>query len=245
MQKVLVIGATGMTGKCLVKSLLDRSYQVSVIVRSPDKLPDDVSNNPGLSVTEANILDLTDEEMARQVADCGAVVSCLGHVMSFQGIFGEPRRLCTDATSRLCAAILSNSRPTPAKFILMSSVGVRNPDLKEKRSLFDRALLAALRHTIPPHRDNETAAGYLHSTFGTGNGRLEWCAVRPDSLINAGVSPYEITESPVTGIVTGRPTTRANVADFMAELIGDMALWETWKFKMPVVMNRLQACTRI
>jgi len=33
------------------------------------------------------------------------VASCLGHVMSFKGIFGEPKKLCTHATRRLCNAI--------------------------------------------------------------------------------------------------------------------------------------------
>jgi hypothetical protein len=52
--------------------------------------------NPNLTLTEASLLDLTDDELAGQPKDCDAVVSCLGHVMDFDGIFGEPRRLCTD-----------------------------------------------------------------------------------------------------------------------------------------------------
>jgi len=69
------------------------------------------------------------------------------------------------------------------------------------------------------------------------NKDLDWCSVRPDSLIDAEVSPYNITESPVTGIFTGRPTTRANVAHFITKLIGDNELWSAWKFKMPVILN--------
>ena len=117
------------------------------------------------------------------------------------------------------------------------AVGVQNPDLGEKRTWFERTLLDLLRHTIPPHRDNESAVGYLHGTVGNENKHIEWCSVRPDSLINAEISPYDIKESPVTGILTGRPTARSNVAHFMSELIENEELWDTWKFKMPVIMN--------
>jgi len=234
----LVVGATGKTGLRLVEQLLDRNHKVRAIVRSTHKLPARLLNNPNTTVIEASVLVLTDEEMAGHVKDCDAVVSCLGHVIDFKGMFGEPRKLCTDATRRLCNAIEKNSPNEPVKFILMSSVGVRNPDPGEKRTPFERGLLTLLRHTLPPHRDNETAAEYLQGSVGKENQYIEWCSVRPDSLIDAEISPYDIEESPVTGILTGRPTTRSNVAYFMAELIVDAKIWGTWKFRMPVIMNK-------
>ena len=94
-----------------------------------------------------------------------------------------------------------------------------------------------MRYALPPQRDNETAAKYLHDVIGKENKRIEWCSVRPDSLIDAEVSPYDITESPITGILSGRPTARSNVAHLMAELIENEELWSAWKFRMPVIMN--------
>ena len=131
----------------------------------------------------------------------------------------------------------SNDATDVTRFILMNTVGVANPDLAEKRTWYERALLGLLRHTIPPHRDNETAVEYLYRVVGKENRHIEWCSVRPDSLINAEVSAYDIEASPVTGIFTGRPTTRSNVAHFMCELVGDETLWGKWKFRMPVIMN--------
>ncbi len=234
---VLVVGATGMTGRPLVEQLLGRHYRVRVIVRSPDKLSAEILKNPNTTVTEAAVLDLTDEQMAEHVKGCDAVVSCLGHVVDFKGMFGEPRGLCTDATRRLCRAIETNRPAVAAKFILMNTVGVRNPDLNEKRTWYERGLLTLLRHLVPPHKDNEAAAEHLHRRVGEDNKFIEWCSVRPDSLINAEVSPYEIEQSPTTGIFTGRPTTRSNVAHFMVELIGNAKLWNKWKFGAPVIMN--------
>ena len=237
MTTTLVVGATGKTGRSLVEKLLDKNHKVRVIVRSSDKLPAGVLKNPNTTVIERSVLDLTDKEMAELVKNCNAVVSCLGHVMDFKGLFGEPKKLCTDATRRLCTAIEKNNPPEAVKFILMNTVGVRNPDLEEKRAWFERGLLFLLRHCLPPHSDNETAAAYLYWNIGVDNKHIEWCSVRPDSLIDAETSPCNITESPTTGIFTGRPTARSNVAKFMTELIENAELWDTWKFRMPVIMN--------
>ena len=234
---VLVVGATGMTGRALVEQLLSRGHDVRAIVRSPRKLPATVLDHPNATVIAASVLDLTDNEMAEHVRDCDAVVSCLGHVMDLKGMFGHPRSLCTDATRRLCDAIERNRSATRTKFILMNTVGVPNPDLEEKRARSERWLLALLHYALPPHRDNETAAEHLHQNVGKKSRHVEWCSVRPDLLVNAGMSPYDIDQSPTTGILTGRPTARANVARFMIELVENAELWSTWRFKMPVIMN--------
>ena len=234
---VLVVGATGKTGLPLVEQLLEKGHKVRVIVRAPRKLPAAVLENPNAAIIEASILDLSDEEMAGHVKNCGAVVSCLGHVLDFRGMYGHPRKLCTDATRRLCNAIVKTASPEVVKFILMNTVGVQNPDLGEKRAWFERALLTLLRHSVPPHRDNETAAEYLHASVEEENRHIEWCIVRPDALVDAEVSRYDLTESPVTGIFSGRPTARSNVAHFMTELIGNAVTWSSWKFRMPVIMN--------
>ncbi len=234
---ILVVGATGMTGTPLVEQLLAKNHKVRIIFRTSNKLPADILENPNTTAIEATLLDLTDEKLTEHVNDCDAVVSCLGHVMNFKGVFGEPKKLCTNATERLCNAIEKHRLPKPTKFILMNTVGVQNPDLEEKRSCFERGLLTLLHHTLPPHRDNETAAEYLHNKVGKDNKHIEWCIVRPDTLINSDVSTYDIKESPITGILNGRPTSRSNVAHFMTELIENTELWSTWKFRMPVIMN--------
>jgi nucleoside-diphosphate-sugar epimerase len=243
MTTLLVVGATGMTGRSLVDQLLGNGYQVRVIVRSTLNLSAEALDNPNTTVIEASILNLTDEEMTKYVTSCDAVISCLGHTMDFKGMFGEPKRLCADATRRLCNAIEANNGPEATKFILMNTVGVQNPELGETRTWYERGLLFLLRHLLPPHRDNETAAEHLYRRIGKRNKHIEWCSVRPDALINAEISPYEIVASPTTGIFTGRPTSRSNVARFMTELVGNTALWNTWKFRMPVIMNCDSATT--
>ncbi len=233
---VLVLGATGMTGRSVVAQLLAKGHRVRIIVRSVEEISEEIGNNPNLEILQAAVLDLSDHHLAGQVKDCAAIISCLGHNMDIKGLFGQPRQLCTETVRRVCFAIEENAKQK-VKFILISSVGVTNPEDTNKRSWFDRALLFLLRHTLPPHRDNETAAQYLHGIIGTKHQTIEWCCVRPDSLINAEISNYEVTHSPTTGITSGRPTARKNVANFMAELVENSDTWNKWKLKMPVIMN--------
>ena len=89
MMTILVVGATGKTGRLLVEQLLGKNHEVRIIVRSSHNLPGEVLKNPNTKVIKASVLDLTDEEMAEHVKDCDAVVSCLGHVMNLKGSFAQ------------------------------------------------------------------------------------------------------------------------------------------------------------
>jgi len=234
---LFVAGATGKTGGPLVAQALGQGHSVRAVVRSLDKLPAAVREHPSFAAIEAAVLDLSDAELAEAVHGCDAVVSCLGHVISFRGIYGAPRQLCTEATRRLCTAIVASRPATPVRFVLMNSVGVSNAARAERRTWGERCVLTLLRWLVPPHKDNEDAAQRLHKEVGRDNAHVAWCIVRPDALINGEVSAYEITESPVTGIFSGRPTTRANVAHFMLGLVEDDETWRRWRFDTPVIMN--------
>jgi len=236
---ILVVGASGATGRLLVEQLLNRGQNVKAIVRSPDKLPEFLKNHDHLSVTRASVLDLSDAEMAQHVNGCGAVASCLGHNMSWKGIFGHPRRLVTDTTRRLCNAIKANKSEGPAKFVLMNTAGNSNRDLHEPVSFGQRFVIGLLR-LLPPHVDNEKAADYLRTNIGQKDGAIEWTAVRPDALINEdNVAEYEVYPSPTrSAIFNAGKTSRINVGHFMADLITDDDIWSRWKGQMPVIYNK-------
>jgi uncharacterized protein YbjT (DUF2867 family) len=235
----LVVGATGATGRLLVQQLLDRGQHVRAIVRSPEKLPEVLRRHDRMSVIHASVLALGDTELTRHVAGCDAVASCLGHTLSFKGMYGHPRALVTEATRRLCQAIKAATPAAPVKFVLMNTAGNSNRDLPEQVSRAHRAVIWLLRHLVPPHRDNERAADYLRVTIGQDDGAIEWVAVRPDGLRNDDqVTAYEVHPSPLrSAIFDAGETSRINVAHFMAELITDDAVWSAWKGQMPVIYN--------
>jgi len=227
----LVVGASGATGRLLVDQLLKHGRNVRIIVRSAENLSEFIKDHENISVINASVLGLSDAEMAEHLNGCDSVASCLGHNMSLKGIYGSPRRLVTEAITRLCSAIKSNNSDKPIKFVLMNTTGNRNRDLHEPISFGQRCVIALLRLMLPPHVDNERAADYLRSTVGQDDRAIEWSAVRPDNLINEDeVTDYDVHPSPTrSAIFNAGETSRINVANFMARLITDDDIWNEWK----------------
>lgn len=228
--KALIVGASGATGKLLVEQLLKNDQQVKVIVRNAAKVPENWKTHDNLEVITANLLELSHKELVEIVKDCEAIASCLGHNASLKGIFGEPKKLVTQALQKLHQA---SKGGTAKKFVLMNTVGNRNRDLDEPISFSEKCVIGLLRTLVPPHRDNETAADFLRTEVG------EWVAVRPSALIDEdNPSSYTTHPSPTrSAIFKAGKTSRINVAHFMASLITEPMLWNKWKGQMPVIYN--------
>jgi NAD(P)-dependent dehydrogenase (short-subunit alcohol dehydrogenase family) len=237
---ILVVGASGATGRLLVEQLLNRGELVKIIVRTRSNLSEALNSHENLSIIHASLLNLSDAEIAEHVKGCNAVASCLGHNLSFKGMFGQPRRLVTDATRRLCEAIKVNKPEIQIKFILMNTAVNSNRDLSEPISFGQTCVIWLLRLLLPPHVDNEKAADYLRTEIGSNHKEINWSAVRPDGLVDdSKVSEYEIHSSPTRSTIFNAGTTsRINVAYFMADLITDNDVWSRWKGQMPVIYNK-------
>ncbi|ALX84770.1 NAD(P)-dependent oxidoreductase [Achromobacter ruhlandii] len=234
----LLLGASGATGRLLVGQLLARGEPVRALLRSPDALRA-LGGDSRLSLIQASVLDLDEATLARHVAGCSAVASCLGHPMSLRGIYGQPRRLVLDALRRLCRAIVASAPARPVRVVLMNTAGNSNRDLREPVSLAQRGVVALVRALVPPHADNEAASDYLRIIIGQAHPLIQWVVVRPDSLIDRdAVSAYETHPSPIRSAIfdAGR-VSRINVAHFMAELAVGGAAWERWRGRMPVIYD--------
>jgi putative NADH-flavin reductase len=143
--KTLVMGASGATGKHLVEQLLSSGQEVKAVVRSPEKLPKSWKENNQLTIVKASISDMTAEEMKTHLADCDAVASCLGHNLTFKGMFGKPRKLVTDAVKLACKSVNQNDTNKSVKFVLMNTTGNRNRDLNEQVSFGHKMVVGLLR----------------------------------------------------------------------------------------------------
>ncbi|MCK6263849.1 SDR family oxidoreductase [Vibrio sp. ZSDE26] len=242
--EVLVLGASGKTGRLLVSQLLAKQLYVRVIVRSTTDFlalfPNDLSKESRLSVTEANILELSDQALQDQIKPCGAVISCLGHNLNLKGIYGQPRHLVTDSVKRISEIVNNRVEHVPIKFILMNTTGNQNRKEGEKVSFAQHVIICLIRKLIPPHKDNEDAADYLQHHIKKASEKMEWSVVRPDGLIDEpSHSEYDLYFSPIrSAIFDAGKTSRINVAHFMTALVTDSNLWAQWKTKMPVIYNR-------
>jgi len=236
--KVLLLGGTGRTGGPVLQQLLGRGVSVRAVVRSAERLPAGVAHDPRLTVVETDLLSLSDEQVREQVDGCDVVISCLGHTISAQGVFGQPRDLVTRSVERVCRAARELRPAQPLKLILMSSVSVNRPGgLDTRRGRLERAVLWTQRGLVPPGRDNQRAADFLHDVIEPADPHVQWVAVRPDTLKEGDVTEYALHEGLVDSLFHPGATNRANVAHFMCELAADAEAWAAWRGKLPVIVN--------
>ncbi len=236
--KVLVLGASGATGRLVVTELIRRHIETRIVVRAGVTLPSEIRNDPFIEIERGNITDFDNQKLARVIQGCDAVVSCLGHNITFKGMFGAPRNLVSDTVKRI-SGIAEEKAVGKLKLILMSTTAYTNTVAGERNVLGEKIILSMLKIFLPPHRDNIEAADYLQNNNGKDNGRLEWVAVRPDTLVDeTGVTPYSVHESPVRSpLFDAGKTSRINVSDFMVDLLETETTWLRWKFRMPVIYN--------
>lgn len=241
MNATLVVGASGATGRQLVQQLLNIGQTVKVIVRNSAKIPENWDNNNHVLIIRDDISGMHVERMAKYIEDCHSVASCLGHNLTFKGIYGKPRKLVTNTVRLICDAIKQNSPGKPIKFVLMNTAGNRNRNLSETVSFGHKMIIGLVRLLLPPQTDNEKAADYLRVDIGQRNPFIEWAVVRPDTLVNEDmVTGYSSHESPTrSAVYNPGKTSRINVGHFMAQLVADNGLWNTWKGKMPVIYNKM------
>jgi len=227
---VLLLGGTGRTGGRVLQQLLGRSVAVRAVVRSAERLPAGAADDPRLTVVVGDVLSLNDEQVVELVDGCDVVISCLGHTISAQGIFGRPRDLVTRSVERVYRATRELPPAQPVRLILMSSVSVNRPSgMDTHRGRFERAVVATLRGLVPPARDNQRAADFLHDVIEAADPYAQWVAVRPDTLKQGDVTEYALHEGLVDSL--------ANVADFMCELATDPEVWAAWRGRLPVIVN--------
>ncbi|WP_236690370.1 NAD(P)H-binding protein [Guptibacillus hwajinpoensis] len=167
------------------------------------------------------------------------MISCLGHNVTFRGMFGKPHHLVFDAIKRI-SELIKEIDSKKVKLILMSTTGYTNSLSREKNALGEKIILSSLKLLLPPHRDNIKAADYLITMFDKEDKNIAWVAVRPDTLVNdEKESAYDVYESPVRSpLFNAGKTSRINVAHFMAELATNDSTWNEWKCKTPVIYNK-------
>ena len=111
--RILVIGATGGTGRELVRQALELGHEVTAFVRNPARL---VIDNPNLRIVKGNVLDYATVESAMRGQN--AVLCALGHKRWFY-----PNKILSDGTRNILRAMKTCDVP---RLICESSLGIGN-----------------------------------------------------------------------------------------------------------------------
>lgn len=235
--KVLVLGASGATGKLVVQQLVKKNIHVRVVVRESAILPSQISDDKSIEIIKGNINDFEIAKIKDLIEDCDSVICCLGHNISFKGIFGPPHKLVYNTVFKIIEALQSLN--LNQKFILMSTTAYTNRKIGEVNNFGEKIVFSLLKLLLPPHKDNMLAADHLVYKLDSKTS-IDWVAVRPDSLIDEeNVSNYEIHNKKIRSpIFNPGKTSRVNVSNYMAELVTNDKLWKEWKHKTPVIYNK-------
>ncbi len=235
--KALVLGASGATGKLVVQQLIKKNTQVRIVVRESAIVPHQISDDKSIEVIKGNINDFDITKIKDLIKDCDSVICCLGHNLSFKGIYGPPYKLVYNAVVKIIEAF--ESLEQKPKIILMSTTAYTNRKSGEVNTFGEKIIFSLLKVLLPPHKDNMLAGDHLVYKLGSTT-KIDWVAVRPDSLLNEeNVSEYKIHNNKIRSpLFNSGKTSRINVSHFMAELITNDKLWQEWKHKTPVIYNK-------
>jgi putative NADH-flavin reductase len=197
--RVLIIGATGGTGRELVAQALERGHRVTAFVRDPDRLQ---IRHERLTLAQGNVLDYPSLEGAVQGQD--AVLSALGHKRWFY-----PNRILSTGTRNLIRAM---TKHRVRRLVCETALGIG--DSRGRAGLYYSLFVAPF--ILPFYfGDKERQEAYIRAST------LDWVIVRPGMLTN-GLRQGVYRHGPKVGhwLLSCR-VSRADVADFMLRQLTD------------------------
>lgn len=198
--RIVVLGATGGTGRELVTQAVGRGWQVRVVVRSVEGLPADL--DPGVSVLTGNVLDPAVLQPA--VAGTDAVLTALGFRRHLTGPAGTT--LYSDSARALVATMTGAA---VRRLVFITSAGVEDHDPHD-RWVYD--------HVVRPlwlqqgYDDMKRAEAILAES------PLDWVVVRPGRLTD-GPATGDYVVSPRFRPAHANAVSRADLASFMLDQV--------------------------
>ena len=204
--KVLTIGATGATGRVLMREALEQGYEVTALARNPSAVaPEDHR----LRVLEGNALDASEVEAA--VAGQDAVLSALGTRSS------RPTTLFSESTRNLISAM---DKHGVRRLVCITGIGAGDSK-GHVGFLYDRIILPFVVKNIYEDKNRQEEA--------IKQSDLDWVIVRPARLTDEPAKgEYGVY---LKGSYTATKISRADVADFMLAQMKD----STYVHKTPVI----------
>ena len=205
--KVLVLGATGATGRLIVSDAIAKGHSVIALVRSAAG-----ADLPGAEVIEGDVR--SDATLGRAMAGCDAVVSALGTGMGFRKV-----SLLTEATRALITAM---ARGGVRRLICISALGVGD-SRGHGGFVFDRFFQPLLLSEAYKDKNRQEAAIRA--------GALDWVIVRPARLTDDPARGKVRAIIDLSGLKGGK-IARADVARFVVNQLTT----DTWLRQTPVIL---------
>lgn len=206
--KILVLGATGGTGRLIVAQALARGYDVTVLVRSVEKARD-------LDGAKLIVGDVRDEKALRKALEGrDAVISALGTPAS-------PFREVTLLSSATRALVNAMKSEQVSRLICITGIGAGD-SAGHGGFVFDKLIFPLLLRKVYADKNRQEAI--------VRDSGLDWILVRPSVLNN---KPSRHTIRALTNLsgFHGGTISRADVARFILDQVGD----DAWVHRLPLI----------
>lgn len=198
---ILVLGATGRTGRQVVKIALERGYRITCLVRDPSKIQ--ASNN--VHVIKGNPNNI--EDLASALKNNSYVISVLNVSRTSDFPWAPLRTPKTYMSEVMSKLVELNEKGTIERVILCSAWGV----LETKKDLpFWFRWLIDKSNIGAAYRDHERQERVLDSSA------LNWTIVRPVGLTNAKKN-QKIQESYHNDLRPKLTISRKSVANYLLD----------------------------
>jgi putative NADH-flavin reductase len=199
--KILVIGATGGTGRRLVELALARGHDVTALVRNPAATG---IGHPNLRLVRGDVMDPA--AVARIMPGHDAVISTLGAPAMRTG------RVRSDGSRNIVQAM---ERAGIRRFVCQTSLGYG-----DSRQLLDRAPLY-FKYLIVPFFLRAGFADHQRQENVIKQSSLDWIIVRPGNLTDGPHTGTYRHGFPASDPTVKAKVSRADVADFMLKQLAD------------------------
>ncbi len=208
--KVLVLGATGATGRLIVSQALSIGHSVVALVRSRAKA--EAAGLAGAELFEGDALD--EDALSRAIAGCDAVVSSLGTAMS-------PFRAVTtlSTATRLLVQVMAGQNIR--RLVCITGVGAGD-SLGHGGFFYDRVFQPLMLRKVYQDKDRQEDAVRTST--------LDWIIVRP-TILNDKPAHGHIRAVTDLSDVHGGTIARADVAEFVVQQLAT----DIWLHKTPLI----------
>ncbi|XP_037083178.1 uncharacterized protein LOC119103665 [Pollicipes pollicipes] len=197
--KIVVLGASGQTGQCVVTQALEQGHSVTAIVRNPDKIKQKHDN---LSVVKADIFSA--EELTAAFQGHEAVVSALGFSRSDNPVTGYTESMKAVAAAMRAAQL--------QRLVVMTAFYTDITSAQGRGFLVNWILIPLIKRVLTNMREMEE---WLAAEAQD----LRWTVVRPGGLSNRALlaqTPLQQADAQfVADPAAATMIPRANVAQFM------------------------------
>jgi len=197
--RLLIVGATGGTGRQLLAQALEQGYVVTALVRDPRKLS---VEHARLTVVQGDVLDYSSVEKAVRGQD--AVISALGHKRFFL-----PTRIVSEGTRNILRAMAAHG---VRRFVCETSLGIG--DSVGRMGLYYS--LFVIPFILPWYFWDKTRQERLIAASNA-----EWVIVRPAALTDAKRRGAYRCGRWVGSFLWTATIARGDVADFMLKQLAD------------------------